>query len=82
MDANKLTKLREIGFEIRDVCATCEHGNFGGCSPHYGTCRKHVYVHSKHTGPPRRLSVRYDGHCDDYRRHVALTLDWSEFGDV
>jgi hypothetical protein len=65
MDKNKLQKLREIGYTLRNCCANCEHGMFP--SNNFGTCSVHKYRHLKHTGELRDLSIHKYGCCPDHK---------------
>ena len=64
MDANKLRVLHEIGYEIRESCGLCVHFQSQPGSA-FGVCAANTYVHEKHTGPPRDLSVHTSGRCAD-----------------
>ena len=63
MDENKRQTLKDIGYQIRHVCASCKYANLTG---HWGTCFKHKYQHLKHTDEIRYLSIHSTGHCPDY----------------
>ena len=65
MDQNKLNKLKEIGYQVKNTCGTCI--NFRQYTDeHFGECEKHTYVHLKHSGKPRLLSVVEYGSCPSY----------------
>lgn len=66
MDENKRLKLVEIGYEIKPVCMTCSYGRFDNAFEIFGTCRKHSYVHLKHSQSTRELSVFKAGSCSDH----------------
>lgn len=70
MDANKLAKLRAIGYQIRPTCGMCRHSTSRAGS-HFGTCSFHAYEHRKHTRSPRNLSVHISGYCDSFEAHGA-----------
>lgn len=71
MDQNKLDKLKEIGYEIKPTCGTCIHfKQFSDAD--FGDCQKHEYVHLKHSGGRRKLSVVRDGSCNEYERSDSL----------
>lgn len=63
MDANKLKKLKEIGYEVRRGCGNCKHASLYGF---WGTCLIKEYAHLKHTNADRKLSVNSHGCCDDH----------------
>ncbi|MBV9125668.1 MAG: hypothetical protein JO112_20145 [Planctomycetes bacterium] len=67
MDANKAQRLRDIGYEIGPTCGTCKHGLFAA-EDDFGTCRVNEYVHLKHTGSPRKLSIFQHGRCPKFER--------------
>ena len=61
-DANKLSKLREIGYKVPVTCGLCNLGCFAK-GQDWGTCRLHQYEHLKHTGPARDVSIIRFGTC-------------------
>lgn len=65
MDENKRQELLHIGYKIENVCGLCEHFTVTKGSS-FGTCNIHTYVHLKHTGPPRQLSVYEYGGCPKF----------------
>lgn len=65
MDENKLAKLKEIDYKIRDTCHNCKH--FKQTSDKFfGECLAHHYTHKKHTGEARQLSVYLGGTCNEH----------------
>jgi len=64
MDANKLKVLRELPYSIHKVCGLCIHGDFKLSD--WGVCHKAEYVHEKHTGEPRFLSINQFGVCSSF----------------
>lgn len=80
MDANKLRVLREVGYSVR-ACAYCEHFRPGLSS--FGTCAAATYVHQKHSGEPRELSVSAFGSCPRFEPKKsadrATGPEWDEF---
>lgn len=64
MDRNKLETLRRIGYQVKRTCGLCRHSRINGGGP-WGTCDKpeNEYVHAKHTGEPRKLSINASGWC-------------------
>jgi len=72
-DAAKFEKLRMIKYRIHLTCGICEHGHFRDGAP-FGECRKHKYVHGKHTGQPRGVSVHRSGACDDVSAKLTDVL--------
>ena len=74
MDANKLVKLKVIGYQVRKTCGNCIHALFSSPASDWGTCWKHQYEHLKHTGEARQLSIHRSGHCDDHHRNKTLNL--------
>lgn len=65
MDANKLQKLKDIGYTIKASCGTCKYFQHHQ-DEHFGECDKHEYTHLKHSGGKRKLSVVMYGSCDKY----------------
>lgn len=85
MDKNKLKVLREINYVIPKQCGLCRHGQFADADAPWGTCALRTYVHEKHTGAPRQLSVFRHGGCPDKfelspEGEQALGT-WAEFVD-
>jgi len=70
-DANKIQKLSEIEYAIRQTCGTCEFGRFRE-NLDWGVCKKHDYVHLKHR-VVKQLSVHRAGSCPDYELN-----DWKK----
>ena len=68
-DEAKFAKLREIKYRIHLTCDMCEHSRFTRGAA-FGECLRHRYVHGKHTGGKRGVSVHRSGVCDD----VSMTL--------
>jgi len=65
MDANKLKVLRDLDYKINKACGNCQHSSFRGGSL-FGTCNVNDYVHLKHTGEKRQLSINFFGECEKY----------------
>jgi hypothetical protein len=65
MDQNKLTKLKEIGYRVKETCGTCKHF-LQRDDADFGDCQVNDYAHLKHTGGRKKLSVVKYGHCDSY----------------
>ena len=65
MDANKLVKLKVIGYQVRQTCRNCVHANFG-FGALWGTCNLHTYQHQKHTDQVRQLSINVSGRCETW----------------
>lgn len=65
MDQNKIQKLKDIGYQVKQVCGNCIHfKQFEDM--HFGECHNHEYTHLKHTGGKRKLSVVQYGRCDNW----------------
>jgi hypothetical protein len=76
VDANKLVKLKVIGYEIRQTCANCVHSLFPNERTAWGTCAKHQYDHLKHNDQTRQLSIHRSGRCDDgYKASPTATSE-------
>lgn len=45
----------------------CKHADMGS-DDDFGFCGVHEYVHLKHTGKPRKLSVYRYGHCSSFEQ--------------
>lgn len=71
MDANKVEKLKEIGYEIRPACGTCDWATFRDGSD-FGSCGLHTYNHLKHDDDGMDLSVHLFGSCSEYEEPVIL----------
>lgn len=68
MNKNKMIKLKEIGYVIRETCLICDHSEFTRPS-NFGFCKIHTCVHRKHTGPPKQLGVHQTGRCEHFARN-------------
>jgi hypothetical protein len=80
MDANKLKKLREIGYTFKPSCMLCKHFTPG--MDLWGTCKFYTYQHIKHTDQTRQLSVHAMGGCRKWERNTNIDpfgLAWFEF---
>lgn len=64
MDPNKLKVLRSLDYKINKCCGNCQHSQFKGGSL-FGVClvKDNEYLHEKHTGEKRKLSINYFGEC-------------------
>ena len=79
MDANKLAKLRAIGYRILDVCGSCIHFSREWGSE-WGTCDLYLSTdHLKHTEGRRYLSVHATGTCPEHERRPARLEGFEEF---
>ena len=65
MDAGKRRTLIEISYEIR-ACGVCAHAAIDRAQD-WGECTLHTYVHQKHTGGERPLSIHRCGVCPDFQ---------------
>lgn len=79
MDANKRLKLIDIGYEVKPVCMTCVNGRFDNEFEVFGTCRKHDYVHLKHSQSRRELSVFRAGSCPDHEMNPGTEAAMHNF---
>lgn len=73
MDANKLKKLKEVGYTIQQACTLCKHSTF----PHkskWGTCDKLTYDHLKHSDSKRHLSIYAFGTCEEFEENKDETV--------
>ena len=65
MDGNKLKVLRDLDYKINKCCGNCLHSSFKGGSL-FGVCKVNDYIHLKHTGEKRQMSINYFGECHKY----------------
>lgn len=78
MDANKLLKLHEVGYEVRETCGTCLHAQIDRRND-YGTCGFIQYNHLKHSDSERELSIHRSGHCFHWEGPaVGVDFTWME----
>ena len=84
MDANKLKKLKEIGYVIPETCDTCLHAEIKP-GQDFGECGLITYDHLKHTKPVHELSIYRGGNCIgkgfyELDPEAAKRLgDWAQF---
>lgn len=84
MDANKRTKLTEIGYSVVSrICGLCDHFHHGTFTNQnlFGTCKMHLYRHLKHDDL-RELSVHQFGGCPDWEENKDIDpfgSAWNEF---
>jgi hypothetical protein len=64
MDQDKLRVLKEIHYEIKEVCGNCVHSKLSADG--WGTCTLQRYVHQKHSESERELSINRAGYCDQH----------------
>lgn len=82
MDQNKRLKLVEVGYRINPSCGTCSFGSFARTLD-FGECRRHLYEHAKHVGPPRFLSVHRAGSCTSFKQGSMIRLGaYVEFAET
>lgn len=62
-DPAKFEKLREIGYAVPVTCGLCIHREFTTRTQLWGSCKRSTYVHGKHTGEPRQVSIYRAGTC-------------------
>ena len=77
VDANKLVKLKEIGYTIQKCCVLCKHSTFR--LDDWGACALHQYNHLKHTGPPKPLSIHKLGWCPKGELDPTKTANLAKF---
>lgn len=77
MDENKLKKLQEIGYQIKNVCAMCQHSEFSNQTTLWGVCLIQNYNHLKHTDSTRQLSICKYGSCGKFKK--SEKVDFSKF---
>lgn len=65
MDANKLIKLREVGYVVRKTCGNCVFSKLNP-STGWGTCALHAYEHQKHSEAQRQMSIVASGRCTSW----------------
>jgi hypothetical protein len=80
MDANKLAKLHEIGYSIKNTCSMCSHGVFPNND--WGTCDVFTYDHQKHSDQKRRLSIHKGGSCSKFDLSPAESLKLGMFREL
>jgi hypothetical protein len=82
MDSNKLQKLRELHYEIKECCGTCKHCFISLIGTGvWGDCLLHSYDHLKHE-KNKPLSINQFGHCESFEwnlRIIDLIGNWKEF---
>ena len=76
MDANKRLVLLSLPYTIEKVCGLCANANLPPGND-WGTCKKVVYEHEKHSQSKRELSINTYGSChyfepDDTKCLVTL----------
>ena len=83
MDANKLKKLKEVGYKMRSTCQMCMHRKFPNRS-NWGQCMLHTYDHRKHTDSKRHVSIHVAGGCDDFEadKNEVMLLQASGFDSL
>ena len=62
MDANKLERLKEVGYAVQPSCGLCHHGDFAP-GQDFGVCNLWYYMHLKHSESKRKLSINRHGAC-------------------
>ncbi len=89
MDANKLKKLREVGYKISKTCMWCSHRLFASETKKFGECMVHTYLHKKHTAQVCCMSINIFGSCGRWKPDLdkiyrVLGHSWLEFfeGDI
>jgi hypothetical protein len=78
MDANKLVKLKQIGYHMNAVCGLCKHSLFMP-GTEWGTCGLHGYEHLKHTEKSRQVSVHKFGGCLSFEKDPGLATTLGAF---
>ena len=83
MDANKLDKLRELGYKVKNTCGLCQHSNLARGSD-WGTCELISYAHMKHSNSRRQLSIHRSGNCPNFKmdkNKYIILQPYQEFTD-
>jgi hypothetical protein len=76
VDANKLVKLKVIGYQVRQTCGNCVHSFFPSRNTDWGTCSLYQYDHLKHSDQKRQLSIHRSGRCKDgYSKSPTATSE-------
>lgn len=75
MDVNKLKVLKQIEYKLVECCDLCIYGDFKQ-GQDFGTCKKFLYKHLKHTGEKRKLSIHKLGICNDYGKMMIIHQDF------
>jgi len=81
VDANKLQKLREIGFQVNKSCGLCRNFKSYGWGV-FGTCGIYTYEHQKHKVKTRKLSVPIYGLCGEFAISVRATETLHKFAEL
>jgi len=82
MDANKLAKLKEIGYHVPKTCGLCINSQFASHLVEWGECTKHSYDHQKHTDSRRQLSVYRGGTCSGFELSPLALSELHGFAEL
>lgn len=78
MDENKRAKLKDIQYTIRGSCGLCTH-YIRGVDPNWGECDLYHYLHLKHSGGMRHVSVCSSGNCPAFEISEAAKKSLEKF---
>jgi hypothetical protein len=81
MDANKLEKLKEVGYTIQPVCMLCKFSKFESEGSVWGVCRIHWYQHQTHTNSKRQMSINALGHCPKFKSDITCSIVLGRFAE-
>lgn len=76
MDTNKLKVLRDLRYQIHQVCGNCIHADRFAHGSDFSKCTANVYRHEKHTASDaegdRYLSINRAGSCRKWEPGSSL----------
>ncbi len=81
MDANKLERLRQRQYLIGPACGLCVHARIER-GKDWGTCKSSAYLHEKHTGEPREMSIHRVGSCVTFEASPEAIAEIEHFRPV
>jgi hypothetical protein len=73
MDANKLKRLKEVGYVFYPTCGRCIHARIEPQN-YWGTCKRHLYFHFKHK-EAREMSINKSGGCDFFKKEENPSIE-------
>lgn len=81
MDANKLAKLQEIGYEVKKCCGLCSQFKPTSRGNIFGFCYDWTYTHLKHKDE-RYLGVSCFGVCPEFEPNQGFLTQLHGFAEL